>query len=110
MTQPAAPRRPLLAHVGGLLFALQPFAAALHGGDELREVDLKRVEDLVGVVLGAEPDLALAGAGVLDDVLGAAFGLLGDLLLGDQAVLALARLSDDPLRLALGLGEHFLTL
>ena len=37
-------------------------------------------EDLVRVVLGAEPDLALAGVGVLDDVLGCALGLLGDLL------------------------------
>src|SRR4051812_47639506 len=46
--------------------ALKPVATALHGGGELLEVDLERVEDVVGVVLGAEPDLALAGAGVLD--------------------------------------------
>ena len=65
----------------------EPLAAALDGGDELREVDLERAEDLVGVVLGAEADLALAGAGVLDDVLGGALGLLGDLFLGDQLVL-----------------------
>ena len=94
----------------GLVLALQALAAALDGGDELREVDLERVEDLVGVVLGAEADLALAGAGVLDDVLGGALGLLGDLLLGDEAGLALARLLDDALGLALGLGEHLLAL
>ena len=67
-----------------LVLALEPLAAALHGCDELREVDLEGVEDLVGVVLGAEADLALAGAGVLDDVLGGALGLLGDLFLADQ--------------------------
>src|SRR5215210_2175468 len=98
------------ADFGGLVLALQPLAAALHGGDELREVDLERVEDLVGVVLGPEADLPLAGAGVLDDVLGGALGLLGDLLIGDQVVLALARLLDDALGLALGLGQHLLTL
>src|SRR5215204_5769342 len=96
--------------LGRLVLALQALAPALDGGDELREVDLERVEDLVGVVLGTEPDLPLAGARVLDDVLGGALGLLGDLLLGDQLALALARLLDDPLGLALGLGEHLLTL
>src|ERR687889_99941 len=50
---------------------------ALHRGDELGEVDLERVEDLVGVVLGAEADLALTGACVLDDLLGGALGLAG---------------------------------
>src|SRR3954465_5501873 len=99
-----------LAHFGRLVLALQALAAALDGGDELREVDLERVEDLVRVVLGAEADLALAGAGVLDDVLGLALGLLGDLLLRDELRLALARLLDDALRLALGLGEHLLAL
>src|SRR3954469_5379510 len=99
-----------LRDFGRLVLALQALAPALDGRDELREVDLERVEDLVGVVLGAEPDLALAAAGVLDDVLGRALGLLDDLLLGDQLVLAVARLGDDPLRLALGLGEHLLTL
>src|SRR3954467_13968980 len=98
------------ARVGGLVLALQALAPALDGRDELREVDLERVEDLVGVVLGAEADLALAGAGVLDDVLGGALGLLDDLFLRDELVLAFARLLDDPLRLALGLGEHLLTL
>src|SRR5215211_7284372 len=97
-------------HFGRLVLALQPLAPALDGGDELREVDLERVEDLVGVVLGAETDLALAGARVLDDVLGRALGLLGDLLLGHELCLALARLLDDSLGLALGLGQHLLAL
>src|SRR5215211_7299184 len=104
----AAMTRAALRHFGGLVLALQALAAALDGGDELREVHLERVEDLVGVVLGAEADLALAGAGVLDDVLGRALGLLGDLLLGDQLLLALPGLLDDPLGLALGLGQHLL--
>src|SRR6266545_3934753 len=99
-----------LSDFSRLVAALEPLPATLDGGDELREVDLERVEDLVGVVLGAEPDLPLAGAGVLDDVLGRALGLLGDLLLGDELRLALARLLDDPLGLALGLGEHLLAL
>src|SRR3954466_11722295 len=99
-----------LAHFGRLVLALQALATALHGGDELREVDLERVEDLVGVVLGAEADRALAGAGVLDDVLGGALGLLGDLFLADELVLALARLLDDALGLARGLGGHLLAL
>src|SRR3954471_20002865 len=99
-----------LRDFGRLVLALQALAPALDGRDELREIDLERVEDLVGVVLGAEPDLALAGAGVLDDVLGRALGLLGDLLLGDQGVLARARRRAEPLGLALGLREHLLAL
>ena len=59
----------------GLVAALQALAPALDGGDELREVDLERVEDLVGVVLGAEADLPLARPCVLDDVLRRALGL-----------------------------------
>src|SRR5205809_159581 len=51
-----------------------------------------------------------AGAGVLDDVLRGALGLLDDLLLGDQLRLAVARLGDDALGLALGLGQHLLAL
>src|SRR3954452_13042061 len=92
------------------VLALQALAAPLDRGDELRQVDLERVEDLVGVVLRPEPDLALAGAGVLDDVLRLALGLLGDLLLADELRLALARLLDDALRLALGLRQHLLAL
>src|ERR687896_1831632 len=103
-------KRCVSAHFGGLVAALEPLAAALDRGDELREVDLERVEDLVRVVLGAEPDLALAGARLADDVLGLALGLARDLLLGDELRLALAGLLDNPLRLALGLGQHLLAL
>ena len=91
------PRPPLLllVQLGDRLFvpAGEPVAAALHGREELLQVDLERVEDLVGVVLGAEADLALARAGVLDDLIGRALGLLGDLLVGDQSGLLLAGLA-----------------
>src|SRR4051794_26943879 len=93
-----------------LLAAGEAVAAALYGGEELLQVHFKGVENLVGVVLGAEADFALAGAGVLDDLVGGALGLLGDLLVGDQAGLLLAGLADDPLRLAFGLGQHLLAL
>src|SRR2546423_7816493 len=98
------------ADFGRFVLAGEPLAAALHGGDELRKVDLEGVEDLVGVVLGAEADLALTRARVLHDVLGRALGLLGDLLLAHQALLALARVLDDPFGLLLGLREHLLAL
>src|SRR3954463_5346627 len=103
------PRR-ALADFGGLVATLQALAPALDRGDELREVDLERVEDLVRVVLRPEADLALAGAGVLDDVLRGALGLPRDLLLADELLLALTGLLDDALGLALGLGEHLLAL
>ena len=66
-------RRPtalLLVELGDrfLVATGEAVAAALHGGEELLQVDLEGVEDLVGVVLGAESDLALTGAGVLDDL------------------------------------------
>src|SRR5579884_4006281 len=93
--------REVLPDLGRLFLAGEAFAPAAHGGDELREVDLERVQDLVGVVLGAQTDLALPGPRLFDDVLGCALGLLGDLLLGDHPVLALARLLHDPLGLAL---------
>src|SRR4051794_29749556 len=93
-----------------LLAAGEAVAAALHGGKELLQVHFEGVEDLVGVVLGAEADFPLAVAGVLDDLVGGALGLLGDLLVGDQAGLLLAGLADDPLRLAFGLGQHLLAL
>src|SRR3954451_16410754 len=85
-------------------------AAALHRGGELLKVDLEGVEDVVGVVLRAEPDLALASPRLLDDLLRLALGLADDLFLVDQARLLVTRLLDDPLRLALGLGEHLLPL
>src|SRR5215217_8146224 len=94
----------------GFFAALQPVAASLHGRDELRQVDLEGVEDVVRVVLGAQADLALAGAGVLDDLVGLALGLLHDLFLADEADLLLARLTDDALRFALSLRQHLLAL
>src|SRR5205814_6203051 len=106
--QPAARARS--GHLGRLVLAGQAIATPLHGRDELRKVDLERVEDLVGVVLGAQADLALTGAGVLDDVLGGALGLLGHLFLADELLGALTRLLDDPLGLALGLRQHLLAL
>src|SRR3954447_21759812 len=86
----------------------EPLAAALHGRDELGEVHLERVEDVVRVVLRAEPDFTLARPCFFDDLLGLALGLPDDLLLGDQAGLLLACLADDPLSLTLRLGEHLL--
>src|SRR3954470_4960340 len=109
-TSTVAVTRPRLRHFRWLVLALQALAAALDGRDELREVDLERVEDLVRVVLRAEADLALASACVLDDVLGGALGLLGDLLIGHEVRLALERLLDDPLGIALGLRQHLLAL
>src|SRR2546429_412877 len=110
---PATPR----AHSHGLGLANlgflapgEPVAPALNGGGELREVHLERVEDVVGVVLGAEPDLPLARARLLDDLLGLALGLLDDLLRRDEPGLLLARLLEDALGLALGLGQHLLAL
>ena len=86
-------------------------AAALHGGEELLEVDLERREDLVGVVLGAEADLALGLAGVLDDLLGGALGLPVDLLARRSGAACWSRASlTIALGLALGLGEHLLAL
>src|SRR5213593_3736656 len=77
---PAPPKTLRLLVELGLRFLLapgEPVAAALDGGEELLQVHFKGVEDLVGVVLGAEADFALAGAGVLDDLVGGALGLLG---------------------------------
>ena len=59
---PAAAGEPL-SDFGRLFLAGQALPPAANRGDELRQVDLKRVEDLVGVVLGAEADLTLAGRG-----------------------------------------------
>src|SRR4051812_1085713 len=110
LSEPGPARRASRLSDFGFLPALQPIAAALHGRRELLEVDLEGVEDVVRVVLGAEPDLALAGAGLLDDLLGLALGLLHDLLLGDQAHLLVAGLLEDAVGLALRLGEHLLAL
>src|SRR5947209_14643973 len=91
-----------------LFFAGQPLAPAPHRANELGQIDLERVEDLIGVVLGTQPNFPFPRPGLLDDVLGRALGLLGDLLLGDHAVLALAGFGHDPLGLPLGLGQHLL--
>src|SRR5437588_5371274 len=91
-----------------LVLASESIPSTLDRCDELGQVHLERVQDLVGVVLGAQADLAFARASILDDVLGSALGLLGDLLFGNQPLLALAGLLDDPLGLALGLGKHLL--
>src|SRR4051794_28536321 len=85
-------------------------AAALHGREELLQVHLEGVENLVGVILGTEADLPLPGAGILDDLVGSPLSLLGDLLVGDQPGLLLARFAHDSLCLALRFGEHLLAL
>ena len=87
--------------LGALVGAAQAFASALDGGYELREVELERVEDLVGVALGAQSDLVLAAARVLDDLLRGALGLADELMLGDELGLAFARFRGDPVDLAL---------
>src|SRR3954470_8746299 len=92
----------------GFFAPSQPLTASLDGCNELREVHFERVEDVVGVVLRAQADFTLARTRFLDDLLGLALGLPDDLLLGDQAGLLLASFADDPLSLALRLGEHLL--
>src|SRR5215212_518042 len=106
-----SPGRGGSADLGRLfLTAGETVAATLDRGEELLEVDLEGREDLVCVVLGAEADLSLGLASILDDLLRRALGLPVDLLLGDQPLLLLPGLLDDPLRLTLGLGEHLLAL
>ena len=95
----------------GLLRALvQPLAAALHRGEELVEVDLERREDAVGPVLHLEARLACLAARVVDDVLRLVLGDLHDLGLRRLAHGLLARLGEQPVDLALRLGEHLLPL
>src|SRR5437763_9815967 len=63
-----------------LLRALvQAIATALHGRQELLEIDLERREDPVGPVLHLEPRLARLPARILDDVLRLPLGELHDL-------------------------------
>src|SRR3954452_21163774 len=88
----------------------EPLAPTLHGSDELREVHLERVEDVVGVVLGAETNLALPSTCVFDDLLSLALCLPDDFFFADQTGLLLAGLADDPLGFPLGLGKHLLPL
>src|SRR5438034_11257080 len=55
---------------------VQPFAAALHGREELLQVDLERGADRVGPVLDLETRLPRLTAGVVDAVLLLAHGPL----------------------------------
>ena len=89
---------------------MEPLAAAAHGAEELVEVDLERREDRVGPVLHLEARLARLAAGVLDDLLRLALGELDDLGLRRLAHGLLARLAEDPVGLALRLGQHLLAL
>src|SRR5205085_10990751 len=63
-----------------LLRALvEPLPPALHGGQELVQVDLERREDAIGPVLHLEPRLARLATGFVDDVLRLVLGDLDDL-------------------------------
>ena len=77
---------------------------------ELVEVDLERREDPVRPVLHLEPRLARLPAGVVDDLLRLPLGELHDLRLRRLAHRLLARLAEDPVGLALRLGQHLLPL
>jgi hypothetical protein len=55
-------------------------------------------------------DLPLPGPGLIDDVLRRTLGLANELMPGALLALAPARLLEDPLGLALGLGPHLLAL
>src|SRR4051812_37365191 len=59
------------------------FAAALNRGDELGEVDLEGAEDLVGVALSTQANLALFGTGVVDDLLARELGHTRAVMLDD---------------------------
>src|ERR671913_487571 len=63
------------------LYALQFGAAPLDGFEQFAEVVLQVGEDLVGVIFGAEANLALAAAGVLHDLGAPLLGALEDFLL-----------------------------
>src|SRR5436190_1485395 len=94
-----------------LLRALvEALAAPLDRGQELVQVDLERREDRVGPVLHLEARLARLAAGVVDDLAGLALRELDDLGLGGLANRLLAGLTEDPVTLALGLGQHLLAL
>ena len=89
---------------------MQPLAAALDRSEELLEVDLERRQDRVGPVLHLEPRLPRLPPRLVDDVLRLALGDLDDLRLRRLANGLLARLAQEPVGLALGLGQHLLTL
>ena len=89
---------------------MQPLPAAAHRGEEAVEVDLERREHRVGPVLHLEARLARLAAGLVDDVLRLPLGDLHDLGLRRLAHGLLARLGEQPVDLALRLGEHLLAL
>src|SRR5438046_8190691 len=94
-----------------LLRALvQPLARPLDRAQELVEVDLERGEDRVGPVLHLEPRLARLAAGVLDDLAGLTLRELDDLGLRRLPHGLLAGLAENPVTLALRLGQHLLAL
>src|SRR5919197_1907236 len=87
---------------------VEPLPAALDRRQELVQVDLERREDRVRPILHLQPRLAGLAAGVVDDVLGLALGDLDELRLRRLANGLLARLAQQPVGLALRLGEHLL--
>src|SRR6266550_7438838 len=89
---------------------VQPFASALDRAQELLEVDLECRQDRVGPVLHLEPGLPRLSARLVDDVLRLPLGDLDDLRLRRLAHRLFARFAQEPVGLALGLGEHLLPL
>ncbi len=89
---------------------MEPFASTPHRAEELVQVHLERREHLVDPVLGLELLLPGLAPGVVDDLLGLALGELDDLRLRRLARGLLACLAEDPVALALRLGEHLLPL
>src|SRR6266550_4377103 len=94
-----------------LLRALvQPLATPLDRAQELVEVDLEGGADRPGPILHLEPRLAGLAASVVDDLTGLALGELDDLGLRRLANGLLAGLAENPVALALGLGQHLLAV
>src|SRR4051794_60691 len=94
-----------------LLRALvQPLASAAHRSQELVEVRLERGEDPVGPILHLEPRLARLAPRLVDDLLRLPLRQLDDLRLRGLTDGLLARLLEQPVLLALRLGEHLLAL
>src|SRR6478735_6184725 len=89
---------------------VETLAAAADGREELVEVRLERGENPVGPVLHLEARLPRGAPGLVDDLLRLALGQPHDLGLGCLAHGLLARLLQEPVLLALGLGEHLLPL
>src|SRR5919112_5272736 len=93
-----------------LLYALQLRTAPLHGLEKFGEVVLEVGEDLVSVVLCAEPYLALAATGVLHDLRAPLLGPLENLFLRGYLLGLILGAADDTVALAAGLVEHRLAL